>query len=193
MRSRRTLLTGLQAMQPKSTRLKNSLQLHPSGNAGPDRKVDNQRMRFRATWAALLTALILSLSCAASACEMRCDLKSAGPSCHSLSGSHAAIHPKHMTRMLDMDRSSGNETAAFEPQSSLLVGLQTCAHHTCVQRPFLLPQSTTAITHAMAASHVAVRALLAVPQPGPRTRDTIRGSPHRERSSPIALHTTLRV
>lgn len=154
-------------------------------------------MKFRATLAGWLTVMMLSLSFAASACETRCDLNSVGPSCHESSRPAATLQNQPMTAMAGIDSQAMPETNAAAAEPTALMASQTCLPHLCVQEPVVLGNENAAVAHAApqfeVATFIAAAATATSMTAAPGGWLSVRGSPHLQSSSPIALHTTLRI
>ena len=88
-------------------------------------------MRSRATVSYLVTMILIAVSCAASACSVRCDLHTASPSCHNA----AHGQDRMMAAMF-----SGAHVAPHAMTAP-------CEQHVCVERPALLRSDSAAATH----------------------------------------------
>lgn len=151
-------------------------------------------MRFRATIASLLTVILLSFSFVASACETRCDLKSVLPSCHSGSQNAQAHAQPTMASMPSMEHTEANSTGQATIHLAVVQVSQVCEHSVCVQQPALLSNdNAVALTHLLP-SFVAVAYVAAWMMDAPEMAwRPVVGSTLARSSSPVALHTTLRV
>jgi len=143
--------------------------------------------------ASMLTVMLLSISFVASACEVQCDLKAVGPDCH-IASHQAPSQPKQqMPPMAGMDHSATpeNVTTAIEP--TIAVMSQACDHQVCAQDPALLGNEKATVAYA--APHFQTVVLIASILMPTVSRESflVCGSPPLRSSSPIALHTTLRV
>ena len=161
--------------------------LHIASN---ETRVDSRTMQVRATFAGLLMVLMLSVSFFASACEVRCDLMSAGPSCHSTAQQSASQQAKSMATMPGMSESDAAATSG--DQNSARVS-EVCHHAVCVQQPVVITEKNVPLKHARL--HVELLTLnifkmLSSPQ---QNFIRVESSPPARSSTPVALSTTLRV
>jgi hypothetical protein len=148
-------------------------------------------MRFRATWASFLTAMLLFISSAASNCEIKCELTSSGPSCHAAAHTGRAQH-EQMPAMSGMQHdsatgSSGSSTAMFFLHSA------ACQAHACAQQPAVLDEQRAAVSHVSrsvpAVSHDPSRF---APEPT-LAGFAVRGPPSFRPATPVSGGTTLLV
>lgn len=146
-------------------------------------------MRFRATLASLLTVMLLSFSCLASTCEIKCDLKSVLPGCDGTS-MHAEKQHHPMPAMAGMDRHSPSEVVT--PSSEALASSsQSCAHHVCAQSPALLSEQKAVIAHVLISAGGPVSEPPAVSSQEAIGAQLVRGPPPFRLATPVSLHTTL--
>lgn len=148
-------------------------------------------MRFRATLASVLTVILLSISPAASNCEIECDLASLAPSCH---GSKGAIRAQHgsMPAMAGMTHNAAAESSLAETPA-VVAQAATCRTHDCFQQPSLFVEKTIAVAQSSSSlGSVIPVELLFVPEPSV-TKFLGRGPPPYRPSTPVSLRTTLRV
>lgn len=141
----------------------------------------------RATFVGLLTALLLSYSCASAACEIQCASNAAAPGCHGHASRAHSDPPADMAGMPDSTHHSMTdevETLSLAP---------SCQHRICATdflffgRPTFEKTPTTEVTRS-GILHDA-RCL----PPSEAMWLSVRGSPPLPPSSQIALRTTLRV
>lgn len=146
-------------------------------------------MQFRAALASLLTVILLSISAAASNCEIRCDLSSMGPSCHS--SGKASIQHQDMPPMGGMEHQVSESGGTG---TSVLVAIQpACPTHACVQQPVLFDEQKAALVY-LSQSVTAVMCDVVQFAPEPTIAGlSVRGPPIFRPATPITLRTTLRV
>ncbi len=158
-------------------------------SASKPHKVHTGLMKFRATWAGVLTAIMLFVSSAASSCEAKCDLGGLRPSCHSQSPSSQA-HESHMGSGMCHGRARSESGAA----AATIVSLSSpCSHHVCAQQPATLTDQWSALAHVpvlsgvvhLNAQHFELEPLVST--------FASRGPPSFRPSSPVDLHTIQRV
>lgn len=149
-------------------------------------------MRFRAIWASLLTVLLLSLTPAASACQMKCILPSAGMVCHK-SPSALFQQDKPADSMAGMHLAMHQAAACAGPLHRLFIGSERCVHHVCTQQAALLNDHKNLTVDRPAGSLLSI--LVASPSVHAARNGwaSVRGSPHLPKSSPVSLNTALRV
>lgn len=148
-------------------------------------------MRLRATWATLLTVMMLSLSVVASACEIQCGLKSASPGCHGRSRQSPSQQGKEMPAMADMGHAAIDDAAASHP--AIVVQPPACSHRLCMQEPAFSTNRDELAVHAICSVQVAALIEATVIPAVPGRSHSVPGAPHLRISCPVALHTTLRV
>ena len=164
-------------------------------------EVDTRAMRFRAIWAGLLAVLLLSLSPAASACEIKCDLAHGMPSCHGkavapgLQRSHTSPAEMAGMKMADVSREPTQHLGASEHDASFAPA--ACHHRVCAQSPMLMEDEgaqSAQVTLNPQAVHLIVTSLWSA-SPGMciSARRAPPLFPSHVRSTPVSLHTTLRV
>jgi hypothetical protein len=158
-------------------------------SACKSRKVHTGLMKFRGTWAGVLTAMMLFVSSAAASCEVKCDIGGLLHGCHSEAASRQA-NDAHTTSGMchGMAGSESGADSALAVSSSSL-----CSHHVCAQQPATLTDQRSVLAHVPVLSgvvHWNVQhfefELLASSFAG-------RGPPHFRPSSPVELHTIQRV
>lgn len=142
--------------------------------------------------AGLVTAIVLLVSLMAPVCEAQCDLKDMGTSCHtSAPNSPTTPHAHRVQTMAPMPgmASSGapdGETPSFRAS-------QVCEHHICVQQEALLTRDLVSRAH-LVTSFQAIVLIAALLLPVDQNDALpVQGSPPVPKSSPVTLHTTLRV
>lgn len=161
------------------------------GAASNGKKVDTRTMRFRATLASVLTVILLSISSAASNCEIKCDLGSLAPSCH---GSKAPLRAQHgsMPAMDVMTHDAAGESSVTETPT-VVAQAATCRTHDCFQQPSLFVEQKIAVAQSPSSlGSVIPVELQFVPEPAV-TEFLGRGPPPYRPSTPVSLRTTLRV
>lgn len=166
-------------------------------------------MRFRAAWAGLLMVLLLSLSTAATACEVACGLAGLGASCHGEAMLHPSQHAPSKAgskagSMAGMSMTPMRQETAKPPQSAGAVadaamaavrvgdGLG-CIHAGCGQSPALLKNEAAQRAQADVSPQAVVLMGLLLPPPAARGRVPAREAPHLPVRSPVSLRTTLRI
>ena len=141
----------------------------------------------RATFVGLLTALLLSYSCASAACEIQCASTIGAPGCHGHASRAQTDRPADMAGLPD----SANHAMADEVETLSIA--PSCLHHVCEKdllffgKPSFEKAHTTEVTGPAMLDEV--RFLL----PSEGMWLSVRGSPPLPPSSQIALRTTLRV
>jgi len=93
-------------------------------------------MRFRAAISTVMSVVLLVSSCVALGCQISCDLKMYGSSCHHAGAFHAA-HRQADHQMTGM-RHCGMESAGSSAVQSLTCGVvyaNSCTHFACEQQP----------------------------------------------------------
>ncbi len=120
-------------------------------SASKSRKVHTGHMKFRATWAGVLTAIMLFVSSAASSCEAKCDLGGLRPACHSEAASPQA-HEAHM----GSGKCHGRVRSKSGAAPALAVSWSSsCSHRVCAQQPATLTDQRSAIAHVPVLSALA--------------------------------------
>ncbi len=158
-------------------------------SASKSRKVHTGLMKFRSTWAGVLTAIMLFVSSAASSCEAKCDIGGLRPACHSDAASPQA-HEAHMGSGM----CHGTATSESGTASALTVSLSSpCSHHVCAQQPATLTDQRSAIAHVPVLSGVAHLNAQHFESDALVSSFTSRGPPFYRPSSPVDLHTIQRV
>ena len=127
-----------------------------------------------------LAVLLLSLSCASSACELRCDLSGTGLICHE---SHSGSD--QMPTMAGMKHTRG-----FSNGAVTLSAPYSC-HHLCAPESVLLVQRTDAMVHAFLSDQVMPRDLTSLTAAAMGQAKPVRAPPPLQTASPVSLHTTL--
>ena len=158
-------------------------------------------MRFRAIWAGLLAVLLLSLSPAASACEIQCDLAHGLPSCHG-----KAVAPQHQRSHTSPAEMAGMTMAAVTREPTQHLGASehdasfapaACQHRVCAEPAMLMKdegaQSIQVTLNPQAIHLIATLLWSAATGTGVSARGAPTLSPSHLRSTPVSLHTTLRV
>lgn len=107
-------------------------------------------MRPKAIVATVIAVLMLSLSCAASACEMSCDLKVLGPACHHGGLSVAAAAPHSGMRGCGMNSAAMTHIFGVAQKSR-------CTHSVCEQ-----PQAASMEADVMPLASVQQMVILSV-------------------------------
>src|ERR1700731_3062104 len=120
-------------------------------------------MRFRATLASLLPALLLSLSFMSSACESQCELKTLMPSCHALSAKRHLPDEQNMPAMPGMDAGSTPQNVSAAGDAAVLPVSPECEHHVCSQQALLLSDENGGL--ARPSSSVEMQASIVMPLP----------------------------
>ena len=137
--------------------------------------------------------VLLSFSCAATACEVKCNLASVGSGCHS--SSHASMQRSQVmaAQMAGMQSQVTNETSASSAGPAVVSASTPCIRHVCVEQPVSLNNDNVVTVHA-AVTYEAVILIAALTMPAaPSEWISGRGSRHVLTTSPVSLHTTVRV
>src|SRR5258708_2986929 len=103
-------------------------------------------MKLRAALASLLAIILLSFCCAASACQLRCDLEYAGHPCHGGSGARSH-HERSGTQQLEGVQHCAMTEASPSVHAPLLLcqSNEPCQHQLCSDQTVqLMDQSETA-------------------------------------------------
>lgn len=154
-------------------------------------------MELRATLAALLAVVLLSLSSAASTCELRCDLANVGAPCHGnapASGQdrgHAMSSEMPGMRMAAVPQEHGAGLGAVDHAITVAVP-DTCNHPVCPEKPVLLKDESGRLARIPLSYHVVALLATLLWSKAP-TVFSARGAPPVATSTPVSLHTTLRV
>ena len=155
-------------------------------------------MRLRATLAGLLAVVLLSLSAAAAACEARCDLASASAPCHGEAGQSRPQQAQGKQvempgmSMVSMACQPARQASSSDKARCTLAAPSAC-RHVCAGQPVLLKASGVLFVQGLY-SHPAFTVVAALLWPvTPATRISGRGSPPFRTSTPVSLHTILRV
>ncbi|MHB1698624.1 MAG: hypothetical protein ACYCSN_00575 [Acidobacteriaceae bacterium] len=143
-------------------------------------------MGFRATVASLLAVVVFAIASLASVCEIQCDLKEIGATC-----SHKGLLEQR-SHDANAVRSIPGMQKAVVAQAVQAISSE-CDHEECAQPPALTTRQN-AVAVIMVPSYHAVVLLAAMMMHADR-KDVflVQGSPPREYSSPVTLHTILRV
>jgi hypothetical protein len=147
-------------------------------------------MRLRAALASLLAFILLSFCCAASACQLRCDLENAGHPCHggSQAGSH---HERSGTQQMDgVQHCAMTEASPSVHAPSLLCqSNEPCQHQLCGDLPAqLMDQSETAAR--LIPIQPAGTMLVEVRQPKDALQSLSVDTPPQRTTSAVSLQTT---
>lgn len=147
-------------------------------------------MRLRATWASLLTVMLLSLAPAASQCEIKCDLASMGPSCHS-SRIQAQGTQQQMAGMPGMEQKASSSVEDQIPTS--VVNAPACHTHACAQQPAVFIEQKAAIAHVSVSTGAVFFEPLQFAPESANAGFSSRGPPLFQLATPVSFRTTLRV
>jgi hypothetical protein len=147
-------------------------------------------MKLRATLASLLAFILLSFCCAASACQLRCDLENAGHPCHgsSQAGTH---HERSGTQQMDGVQHCAMTEASPSVHAPLLLcqSNEPCQHQLCSDQPVqLMDQSETAAR--LIPIQPAVAMLVEVRQPADALQPLSVDTPPQRTTSAVSLQTT---
>ena len=146
-------------------------------------------MQLRARLAGLLTVLLLSVSCFAAQCELRCELALMGAPCHESVASHT--HHQTMPRMAAMP--SRDVPPGGAAGAALSSTHSTCAFHACAHQPAFVLEQKSGIGMRSVVGLVPLEARVGdAPEPAIAALAS-RGPPLFRPASPIALRTTLRL
>ena len=160
--------------------------------------VDTVFMKFRATLAGLLAAVLLSLSSAASACELRCDLARVGAPCRGKAS--ASPQEEGQTMASEMP---GMTMAATQQKHGPAMGISehatmlslpdACDHPVCSETPLLAQDERTQLTQLTLSYQVVTLIVTLLWSKPPSALAFVRGAPPLPTPTPVSLHTTLRV
>ena len=154
-------------------------------------------MQVRSTLASALIAILLLLSCGASACEMNCNLATAinaAPACHGSSGAQAstATMSEQMGGM-----AHAQMRASLNSDQGCSSTFSACAHQACTQQPALINTADARAGSARLYAGSLSIAMAAVGAPctltGQSRRSRLRAITNLQFPSPVTDHTTLRV
>lgn len=140
-------------------------------------------MRFRATVANLLATILMAVSCAASACSVKCDLHRVSPSCHAV-----AHRQNHMMDSMGetLSASSGAHGAPTHAMTA------PCEQHVCVERPALMTPASDTAVHLESIQQARIVALIDRPAAN-SSPDWPSDPPPLRKSTLVSLHIVLRV
>lgn len=145
-------------------------------------------MKFRATWAGVLTAIMLCVSSAASSCEAKCNLGGLRPACHSDAAKAAQAADMDSGMCHGSARSRSDAAPAYSVSR-----LSSCSHHVCAEQPATLTDQRSPVTHLLllaAAGSVSAQKI----EPEPLARSFAgRGPPPYHPPSLVDLHIIQRV
>lgn len=146
-------------------------------------------MQFRATLASVMTVILLSISSAASKCEIKCEFATAVQSCHG-GGVQAQAH-EQMAGMPGMAPKASPEQG--KQTTALVATAPSCKAHACAQPPALFSEQKAVAAHvSLSTEAVFSSPLLFVPEPA-MAGFSSRGPPNLQLATPITLHTTHQV
>ena len=161
--------------------------------------MDTVFMKLRATLVGILTAILLSLSSAASACELRCDLARVGAPCHGQAFAspeqHGPAMSSEMPGMAMTSMQQKHEAAALRVSgdAARVVSPDACKHAVCSEKPLLLKDETTLLLQkTLSYQVVALVAALLWPK-ALSAFFAARGAPPLPPHTLVSLHTALRV
>jgi hypothetical protein len=147
-------------------------------------------MKLRAALASLLAIILLSFCCAASACQLRCDLENAGHPCHG--GSQAGTHHERSgTQQMDGVQHCAMTEASPSVHAPLLLcqSNEPCQHQLCGDLPAqLMDQSETAAR--LIPIQPAGTMLVEVRQPADAHQSLSVDTPPQRTTSAVSLQTT---
>jgi hypothetical protein len=147
-------------------------------------------MKLRAALASLLAIILLSFCCAASACQLRCDLENAGHPCHG--GSQAVTHHERSgAHQLDGVQHCAMTEASPSVHAPLLLcqSNEPCQHQLCGDLPAqLMDQSETAAR--LIPIQPAGTMLVEVRQPEDARQSLSFDTPPQRTTSAVSLQTT---
>lgn len=146
-------------------------------------------MKFRVALASLLAVILLSMSSAASICEIKCDLAQTIPICH---GNAVQQKPAgQMTDMPGMDHMAATESD--NANKALVQIAPNCHAHACAQQPAALIKQRAPVAHAtLCTEPIILDSSRFAPEPVIAELSS-RGPPRFRLATPVSLHTTLRV
>jgi hypothetical protein len=146
-------------------------------------------MRFQATWAGVLTVVMLLFSPAASICEAQCSLGRLRPACHS-EGAGTRSPEADMVSGMCHGRARSERGAA---QSLAVLWSSPCCHRVCVPQPATLtPQRSVTVPDPLLSELVHANVKHLAPEPFV-TGITLRWLPSFRPPSTVDLHTIQRV
>jgi hypothetical protein len=148
-------------------------------------------MQCRVTLTSLLAAVMFSIACVASACEIRCDLMSLSQPCHGGATAGAAVQHPSTHEMAVMSHCLPSKPASSD--AAVFLFASDCQVHYCAQQATLSAAKGTAGVDISTALLPAIETISSlVPDLSARTF-VLSSSPPGTTPSPISLHTTLRV
>ncbi len=151
-------------------------------------------MRLRATIASFLTLILVSLPAVAANCEIKCGLAQALSSCHDGVQAKAGQQAQAQERMADMP-GMAHRTASDRNSQALVsvVNALNCEVHVCAQQPSFFSEQKAVVAHASVSTDAVLFDAFQVAPELQHTEVSPRGPPLLRPSTPITLHTTLRV
>jgi hypothetical protein len=146
-------------------------------------------MWLKAMIATFLAVLLLSASCARSVCQISCDTKAQGGSCHhgrSAISHSAPSSARQMPRMKQCGMKGSNASNSVSAEATA-----SCRHDVCGDTPVLPKSETGFATHLIQDQYVVtvVTSFL----PAVFWAHDISETPPLRDPSPVSLHTTLRI
>lgn len=144
-------------------------------------------MRLRATLATLLTFVLMSTSCFASACHLACSLKISGPTCHP-SDSSMMGNPRSHECPMHPHRASDRATATDVKSP------ETCSSPACAQQAQAIEADQSESSAPMAWTLTAVVApLISLPTQTYAIEHRLPETPPLRPPVLVSLQTTLRI
>lgn len=148
-------------------------------------------MRLRTILASLMAVVLLSLSCAASACAVNCDAMGISHTCSHTPRANAQADSSHSS-MSGMQHCSMKMQRDSQETVHLKLQTAACSHHVCAEQPVILTDETGAAAHPIQLNQTAT------PLSSVITADLIETSrisetPPLRSPSLIALQSTLRI
>lgn len=151
-------------------------------------------MRLRATLASFLTLILVSLPAVAANCEIKCGLAQALPSCHDRVQAKAGQQAQAQVQMAGMS-GMAHRTASDQNSQALVsvVNALDCKVHVCTQQPSFFSEQKAVVAHASVSTDAVLFDAFQVAPELLNTEVSPRGPPLLRPSTPITLHTTLRI
>lgn len=152
-------------------------------------------MRLRATLASFLTLILVSLPSVAANCEIKCGLAQTLPSCHT-SGVQAKAGQQAQAQEQMANMPGMEHMGAADQDSEALVSVVTaldCRAHVCAQQPAFFSEQKAVVAHASVSTEAVFFDSFQFAPELLNTEVSSRGPPLLHPSTPITLHTTLRV
>lgn len=133
--------------------------------------------------ASLLVAILIAVSCAATACSIKCDLHSMLPACHDV-----GVRSNHTMAGMEATMSLSSEAQAVLP----LASAGHCEQHVCVERPAFVTSRSATADHLSLVQQALIITLIEWPD-AKSLPNWLSDPPPLRHSTLVSLHTILRV